>query len=80
MCIASTHVDDLKLTGKDDTANWIITELEKEVGKSKTAVGEFDHCGIEYKQIEKGDILIHQNHCTARLHPLILPKECNSEG
>ena len=27
--IASTHVDDLKLIGKDDTAKWIITEMEK---------------------------------------------------
>ena len=31
LCIASTHADDLKLTGNDDTAKWIITEMEKEV-------------------------------------------------
>ena len=42
LCIASTHVDDLKLTGNDDTVKWIITEMEKEVGKLKTAVGNLN--------------------------------------
>ena len=46
LCIASTHVDVLKLAGNDDTVKWIITEMEKEVGKLKTAVGKFEHCGI----------------------------------
>ena len=52
----------LKLTGNDDTVKWIIIEMEKEVGKLKTAVGEFEHCGIQHKQLDNGDVLIHQNH------------------
>ena len=79
LCIASTHVDDLKLIGNDDTVKWIITEMEKEIGKLKTAVKSFEHCGIKHNQLG-GDILIHQNHYTTRLNPLVLLKECNLES
>ena len=41
LAIASTHVDDLKLTGTDQQVGLILQGLEKKVGKLKTAVGEF---------------------------------------
>ena len=38
-CLASTHVDDLKLCGDLPVVDFIIKNLEKEVGKLKIALG-----------------------------------------
>ena len=46
--IASTHVDDLKVTGRQDWIDWLIKEIESRVGKLtlKNAKDGFEHCGI----------------------------------
>ena len=48
LAIASTHVDDLKLTGTEKQFAYILQGLEKQAGKLKTAAGEFEHCGIKH--------------------------------
>ena len=78
--IASTHVDDLKLTGTDKQVAYILQGLEKKVGKLKTAVGEFEHCGIKHRQMPSGEIVIHQNHYSEQLGCLALPVGVNLES
>ena len=79
-CIASTHVDDLKMAGKEDEVKRIIAGLEKEVGTLKKESGSFEHCGIMHRQLDNGDIVIHQNHYTPNLMALNIPKEAKLES
>ena len=39
-------VDDLKLAGEPPLVSTISKRLEKEGGKLKVAIGEFEHCGM----------------------------------
>ena len=56
-----------------------VNDLEKEWGKCKITVGEFEHCGFIYKQIENGDIEMHQNHYIDRVEPLDFPEHVDLE-
>ena len=76
---SSTHVDDLKLVGTEKQIALIIQCLEKEVGKLKTAVGEFENCGIKHCQASNGDLVIHQNHYAGQLSGLSIPIGVNLE-
>ena len=79
-CIASTHVDDLKIAGGDAIVARILTAMEKEVGVLKKAVGDFEHCGIMHRQLPNGDVTIHQNHYTPQLNALSIPGDTNLEA
>ena len=80
LAIASTHVDDLKLTGTEKRIAYILQGLEKQVGKLKTAVGEFEHCGIKHCQSPNGETVIHQNRYSEQLSCLSVPVGVNLES
>ena len=79
-CVMSTHVDDLKITGRPDKVKFLIELLEKEFGKLKKKEKGFEPCGIMHFQDKEGNIQIHMNHYIAQLSSLPLPKNVNLES
>jgi hypothetical protein len=65
--ICSTHVDDLKLGGRDDWTAWLLERLEHYFGKLKIQYGTFEHCGIIHTLKPDGSYELSQDHFVARL-------------
>ena len=78
--ICSTHVDDFKICGEKEAVTQLLQGLEKKVGKLKTAVREFEHCGIMHKQNDDMSINIHQNHYVQQLSAIPTTKEQDLEA
>ena len=74
MLVASTHVDDLKVTGDPAWIKWLFAELEKKVGKLTVQDGKFEHCGIEHTRLANGTVIMSQDHYAAQLKPIRMPK------
>ena len=72
--VASTHVDDLKVTGDRSWINWLFAELEKKVGKLTVKDGNFEHCGIEHSRLNDGTVIMSQDHYASQLKPIRMPK------
>ena len=82
MLVASTHVDDLKLTGDQVWNTWLVTAIEEKVGTLtlQYAKDGFDHCGIYHKQLPDGTVTMDQNNYVKTLKPIPLPKGVNLEA
>ena len=80
VCLATTHVDDLKMCGDDHVVDRVIKGLEKELGKMKLSYRSFEHCGFMHEQLPNGDIKFHQNHYIARLSQIPVPKHVDLES
>ena len=80
--LASTHVDDLKVTGEASWMSWLLLKIEEYVGKLtvKYAQEGFDHCGIHHKQLADKTITMDQNAYVAALKPIPLPKTHDPEA
>ena len=66
--IMSSHVDDLKGAGDDNTRSRVLKMLEQEFGKLKTQFGVFECIGIMHEQDEvTKEIWTHQHHYTRQL-------------
>ena len=80
--LASTHVDDLKVTGDDEWINWLVKEIEQRVGKLtlQYAKDGFDHCGIHHKQQLDGTITMDQNAYVKTLRHIPVPKGIDPEA
>ena len=65
----TAHVDDLKCIGNESSANKLISNIEKAVGKVTLLKDNFEHCGIKH-ETHAHAIIMHQNHYAAQLRPI----------
>ena len=71
-CIASTHVDDLKIAGVKAFVKELLKAMEEILGPLKVQNGfmsMFEHCGIMHEQDASYAVTIHQNHYCSQLRP-----------
>ena len=78
--VCSTHVDDLKLAGKEHALLKVINALTEAVGKLKIERQAFEHYGIMHRTLDGGSIAIYQNQYIAQLKAVDLPKNVNLES
>ena len=78
--VASTHVDDLKVTGNPTWIQWLIAELENRVGKLTVQRKTFEHCGVEHDQLADGTVVMSQDHYAAQLKPIAMPAKYRERG
>jgi len=57
----STHVDDLKIAGRDEPVEALIKHLELAFDALKVEAGTFCHCGIEHTQVSREWITVTQD-------------------
>ena len=70
--IMSSHVDDLKGAGDDNTRSRVLKMLEQEFSKLKTQFGVFECIGIMHEQDEvTKEIWTHQHHYTRQLKTIV---------
>jgi hypothetical protein len=65
--ILSTHVDDIKGTGDQETTDHVLKTLTKEFGKLKTVYDNFIHCGIAHETLADGTLVLHQHEYAKQL-------------
>ena len=70
VCVASTHVDDLKITGIPSEAEALIKALEEAFDALKVERGVFTHCGLQHEQSSNGDIKVHQEEYISKILPM----------
>ena len=67
----STHVDDLKTTGRPPNLVAFLAHMEKTFGKLSVQLHVFDHCGIRHIQdVETFEITCHQDDYIRALRPI----------
>jgi alkylated DNA repair dioxygenase AlkB len=71
--VLSAHVDDLKITGEDDWIQWLLTSLEKDVGKMTVHKNGFTHCGIVHEQPDRFTVVLHQEPYAKQLKSMTVP-------
>ena len=69
--VLSTHVDDLKGGGKEETVRKVQKSLEREVGALKIQLISFKHCVFSTCSLAT-TIRIHQNHYVEQLQAMDL--------
>ena len=69
--VLSTHVDDLKGGGEQETVRKVQKSLEQNFGALKIQESSFEHCGIQHLQSSDcKTIRIHQNHYVEQLQAM----------
>ncbi|CAK0801215.1 unnamed protein product, partial [Prorocentrum cordatum] len=76
--LLSTHIDDLKGAGTPEWRARLFGQLKSKFGKIAVQEREFEHCGIQYKQLDDGSITITQDHYIKELKPIPLTAEQKS--
>ena len=78
--VMSSHVDDLKGGGDDETRTLILTCLEKEFGKLKVQYGTFECIGIMHEQDkDTKEIWTHQRHYIPQLKAIPEEAYCTAK-
>jgi Reverse transcriptase (RNA-dependent DNA polymerase)/Integrase core domain len=70
--ILSTHVDDLKIAGREEVVEALLKTLTKQFGDLKLVKNKFEHCGVMHEQeLPSMSIVMHQNHYALGLKPIV---------